>query len=228
MANVVIAGASRGIGLALVESYVEAGDHVFALCRNPSGADRLNDLAKGKPGAITVGEVDFADGVSIDRAGEAIGDTPVDLLINVAGIIRMESGPEDRNFDNWRESFEVMVVGPFHMTQALLGNLEKARGKVITVSSQVGASTWGTGGFYSYGAAKAAINLAMKSLAVDLEPRGIAVAVVHPGYVLTDMGGPDAEITPQESASGIRDVAARLTVKDTGSFWKWNGEPHPW
>jgi len=228
VANVVIAGASRGIGLALVESYVEAGDHVFALCRNPSGADRLNDLAKGKPGAITVGEVDFADGVSIDRAGEAIGDTPVDLLINVAGIIRMESGPEDRNFDNWRESFEVMVVGPFHMTQALLGNLEKARGKVITVSSQVGASTWETGGFYSYGAAKAAINRAMKSLAVDLEPRGIAVAVVHPGYVLTDMGGPDAEITPQESAGGIRDVAARLTVKDTGSFWKWNGEPHPW
>ncbi len=201
---------------------------MFALCRDPSGADRLNDLAKGKPGAITIGEVDFADGVSIDRAGEAIGDTPVDLLINVAGIIRMESGPEDRNFDNWRESFEVMVVGPFHMTQTLLGNLEKARGKVITVSSQVGASTWETGGFYSYGAAKAAINRAMKSLAVDLEPRGIAVAVVHPGYVLTDMGGPDAEITPQESAGGIRDVAARLSVKDTGSFWKWNGEPHPW
>lgn len=228
MANVVIAGASRGIGLALVQAYVEAGDHVFALCRNPAAAGDLNDLVRNHRGAITVGQVDFADGTSIDRAGDSIGDTPIDLLINVAGLIRMESGPEDRNFDNWRESFEVMVVGPFHMTQALLGNLASAKGKVVTISSQAGASTWAMGGFYSYAAAKAAVNRAMKSLAVDLEPRGIAVAVVHPGYVLTEMGGPDAEITPQESASGIRAVCETLTLKDTGSFWKWNGEPHPW
>src|SRR5690606_14828893 len=119
-------------------------------------------------GKVTLGAVDFADGASIDRAARQIGDAPVDLLLNVAGIIRAETGPEDSNFDNWRESFEVMVIGPFHMTQALLPNLESAGGKVITLSSQVGASTWETGGYYSYAASKAAINRAMQSLAVDL------------------------------------------------------------
>jgi NAD(P)-dependent dehydrogenase (short-subunit alcohol dehydrogenase family) len=228
MANIVIAGANRGIGLALTELYAGLGDHVFALCRNPDRADKLNELAKSQAGLITVGQVDFADGASIDRAANSIGSVPVDLLLNVGGIIRLESGPEDRNFDNWRDSFEVMVIGPFHMTQALLGNLERAKGKVLTVSSQVGASTWDIGGYYSYAAAKAAVNRAMKSLSVDLKPRGIAVGVVHPGYVLTDMGGPDAEITPQESAQGICGVAGRLNLENTGSFWKWNGEPHPW
>lgn len=227
MANIVIAGASRGIGLALVKSYAGDGNQVFALCRDPDGADKLREIAASK-GNIRIIGADMGDGDSIAHAAAAIGDAPVDLLINVAGIYRNESGPEDTNFDGWRESFEVMTIGPFRMTQALLPNLERAHGKVVSVTSQIGASTWPMGAMYSYGAAKAALNRVMKSLSIDLKPRGIAVGLVHPGYVQTDMGGPGADITPEESAAGIRAVAERLTLDTTGSFSKWNGEPHPW
>lgn len=227
MANIVIAGASRGIGFALAKAYAVEGDTVFALCRDPDGADKLKSLAQGRDNVRLIA-LDIGDGASIDRAAAAIGDAPLDLLINVAGLFHNETGPEDRNFDGWRESFEVMTIGPFRMAQALLPNLERAQGKVVSLSSQIGASTWPVGAMYSYGAAKAALNRVMKSLSIDLKPRGIAVAVVHPGYVQTDMGGPGADITPGESAEGIRKVARDLSLDTTGSFMKWNGEPHPW
>ena len=228
MATIVIAGASRGIGFTLAKLYAEAGDRVFALCRNPAGADALNALAGFSDGRVTVGAIDLGDGASIDRAAAAIGDVPVDLLLNVGGIFYGETGPEDRNYDAWRESFEVMCLGPFRMVQNLLPNLERARGKALTVSSQLGASPWPYGGMYSYSAAKAALNRAMRALSIDVKERGIAVCTVHPGYVQTDMGGPDADITALESASGIRDVAAKMNLDNTGTFWKWNGEVHPW
>ncbi|MDX3899672.1 MAG: SDR family oxidoreductase [Sphingobium sp.] len=230
MATIVIAGASRGIGLALVRHYAQAqaGNRIFAWCRNPAGADALNALAAQSGGAIDVGTLDMADGESIDRAAASLGGMPVDLLLNVGGLLHRESGPEDRAFDGWRESFEVMVIGPFRLTQALLPNLTGAQGKVLSVTSQIGASTWTSGGLYSYGAAKAALNRVMKSLAVDLKDRGIAVGVVHPGHVQTDMGGASAAITPDQSAEGIAKVASALTLDRTGGFFNWTGEPHPW
>lgn len=227
MGNVVVAGASRGIGLSLVEVYAEAGDRVFALCRNPGSADELNEIASANR-SVTVLECDIANARSIANACSEIGDLPVDVLINVAGIFRNSTGPEDNDFDDWRESFEVMVIGPFQMTLALLPNIERAKGKVMSLSSQAGASTWQLGGMYSYTASKAALNRAMRSLAFDMRERGVAVGLVHPGYVLTDMGGPDAEITARESAEGIRNVIDALSLENAGGFWNWNGEPHAW
>jgi len=99
---------------------------------------------------------------------------------------------------------------------------------VINITSQIAASTWPTGGFYAYGAAKAGLNRMMRSVAVDLRDRGIIVGLVHPGWVQTDMGGPNAEITSQESAEGIRKVTQAWTLDRSGDFLKWNGETHPW
>lgn len=228
MDTVVIVGANRGIGLALTTLYANAGDRVFGLCRDPGSAGELKKLAETSGGAVTVGAVDMADDTSVARAAEAIGDTPIDLLLNVGGIFRNAVSPEDTDFADWRESFEVMTIGPFRMSVALLPNLERARGKILSLSSQAGASTWPMGGIYPYVAAKAALNRSMASLAIDLKDRGIAVGLVHPGYVLTDMGGPDAEITAQESATGIREVARNLNLENSGGFWNWNGEPHAW
>lgn len=229
MANIVIAGASRGIGFTLAKLYAEAGDRVFALCRTPETAEALKELAASSNGQVTVGQVDLGDGASIDRAAAALGDIPVDLLLNVGGIFHGETGPEDRDFDHWREAFEVMCIGPFRMVQALLPHLERAKkGKALTVSSQLAASPWPYGGMYSYSAAKAALNRVMRALAIDVKERGIALGTVHPGYVQTDMGGPGADITPLESASGIRAVASNMTLENSGTFWKWNGEVHPW
>ncbi len=126
------------------------------------------------------------------------------------------------------EAFEVMTVGPFRIAQTFLPNLEKAKGKVMTVTSQLGASTWPMGGYYSYGASKAAVNRVMRSMAFDLKDKGVYVGVVHPGHVKTDMGGEGAEIEVEESASGIRNVTANLTADNTGGFFKWNGQAHPW
>jgi len=234
MANIVITGANRGIGLALVKNYLASGDHVHALCRHPEQAQELAKLAASSAGQLTLHPVDMANGASIDAVGQMLGDTPVDVLLNVAGIIggRTDSLANttftDDDFDDWRNAFEVMTIGPFRLTQVLLPNLLAAKGKVMTVSTQIAASTWDRGGMYAYGATKAAVNRLMLSVAIDLKAQGISVAMIHPGYVQTDMGGPNAEITPQESAAGIKAVVEKLNLETSGSFFKWNGELHPW
>lgn len=228
MANIVIAGASRGVGLALVEAYAKGGDNVLALCRDPDGAEKLNALAQSGCGAVKVGQIDITDAASVDRAAAAVGDDAVDVLINVAGIYQNETCPEDNDFDHWRHSFEAMAIGPFRVVLAFLPALERSGGKVMNVSSQLAASPWPYGGMYSYSAAKAALNRTMRGLSIDVKDRGVAIGLVHPGYVQTDMGGPGADITPRESAEGIRAVTAGLSLENSGGFWKWTGEVHPW
>lgn len=234
MANIVITGANRGIGLALVEAYLLGEDRVYAFCRKPDQAVELAQLAAGAGGQLTLHPLDMADGVSISSVVSVLGDAPVDVLLNVAGIIggRLDSvlgAPfTEKDFDDWREAFEVMTIGPFRLAQTLLPNLLAAKGKVMTVSSQVAASTWPYGGMYAYATTKAGVNRLMLSLAIDMKEKGVCVATVHPGYVQTDMGGPNAEITSQESAAGIKSVVEKLTMDNTGGFFKWNGELHSW
>lgn len=234
MANIVITGANRGIGFALVKSYVTTGNRVYAFCRSPEQATELAQLAANTGGQLTLHPLDMADGNSIAAVANVLEDTPVDVLLNVAGITggRMDNLLDkpftEEDFAGWREAFEVMTIGPFRLTQALLPNLIAAKGKVMTVSSQIAASTWPYGGMYAYGATKAGVNRVMRSLAIDLKDKGVCVASVHPGYVQTDMGGPNADITPQESAAGIKSVVENLNLDSTGGFFKWNGELHDW
>ena len=227
MATIAITGAARGIGLELTRQYAAAGDQLLAFCRNPQKADALNRLA-AETGKVRVIAMDVGDDASVKRAAAEAGDAPIDILLNVAGI----SGPsrpelESSDWAMWQESFNVMTMGPLRVLQALLPRLQ-AGAKVINITSQIAASTWPTGGFYAYGAAKAGLNRMMRSVAVDLRDRGIIVGLVHPGWVQTDMGGPNAEITPQESAEGIRKVTQAWTLDRSGDFLKWNGETHPW
>lgn len=234
MANIVITGANRGIGFALVKAYLIGGNRIYAFCRNPQQADELNQLAASAGGQLTLHALDMADGASVDAMAEVLGDAPVDVLLNVAGVVGgradslLDKPFTEEDFNDWRTAFEVMTIGPFRLTQALLPNLVIAQGKVMTVSTQIAASTWPYGGMYAYGATKAGSNRLMRSLAIDLKQKGVAVANIHPGYVQTDMGGPSAEITPQESAAGIKAVTDALTLEATGGFFKWNGEEHVW
>jgi len=234
MSNVVITGANRGIGLALVKAYADAGDRVYALCRSPEKAEELSQLASASNGKVSLHQVDVGNAQSTKEAVKAIGDVPVDVLLNVAGILGGDPGSildvdfTEEKFDDWRDAFEVMTIGPFRLAQGLLPNLLKAKGKVMTVSSQLAASTWPYGGYYAYGATKAGVGRVMRSMAIDLKDKGVYVASIHPGYVQTDMGGPDAEITPAESAAGIKKVVEALNENNTGDFFKWNGEHHAW
>jgi len=229
MSNIVITGANRGIGLELARQYAQAGNSVFAFCRTPTPADALNALAQSSNGRVSVHAMDVSDDASIQAAARAIGDRPVDVLINNAGI----GGGKDQSLDQadtaaWMEAFQVMAIGPFRVIQAFLGNLKKAADpKVLTITSQIGATTWPMGGYYVYASAKAAVNRVMIAMARDLKGQ-VNVALVHPGWVRTDMGGPNADLSAEESAAGIRSVIASLTPVDSGKFYKWNGDIHPW
>ena len=225
--NVLITGTSRGIGLELARQYAQDGARVLACCRSPQSTEALQGLAK--TGRVSVHAMDVADENSIRAAAREIGDRPLDILINNAGI----SGGKNQSLDNidtadWLQAFQAMSIGPFRVVQAFRENLRRAENpKIVTVTSQIGASTWGSGGIYVYASAKAAVNRVMQSLARDLKDEAI-VALVHPGWVRTDMGGANADISPEESAAGIRKLAAGLTRADTGKFYKWNGDIHPW
>jgi NAD(P)-dependent dehydrogenase (short-subunit alcohol dehydrogenase family) len=229
MLNVLITGTNRGIGLELTRQYAKDGDRVFACCRSPQTAEELNRLAKQSNGRITVQAMDVSDEKSIEAAAKAIGDQPIDILINNAGVKGGEHQSLDRiDTAEWMETLKVMVIGPFRVVQAFLRNLEMAENpKIMTVTSQIGASTWPMGGSYAYASAKAGLNRLMRSLAIDLKDRAI-VNLIHPGWVRTDMGGPNADIAPEESAAGIRKVIASVTKADSGKFYKWTGDIHPW
>lgn len=228
MATVAITGAGRGIGLEITRQHVEAGDRVLALVRNPEGASALADLAAASGGKLTVHQMDVGNEASV-RAGAAdSGSDAVDVLYNVAGVAGPEGAElESADWDAWDDTFRIMVQGPLRVLQAFLPRLG-AGSKVINISSQLAASTWPYGGYYAYAGAKAALNRTMRSVAIDLKDKGVIVGLVHPGWVQTEMGGDGADITPTESAAGIRKVAADWTLETSGDFLKWNGEPHAW
>lgn len=228
MANVAITGAGRGIGLELARQHVAAGDQVMALVRDPARASDLSELAGSSGGRLSVHAMDVADDGSVRAGSASTGEGPIDLLYNVAGVAG-PAGPELERADwaAWDEVFAISVQGPLRVLQAFLPRLGEGS-KVINFSSQLGASTWPMGGYYAYASAKAALNRLMRSVAIDLKDRGIIVGLVHPGWVRTDMGGPQGDISPQESASGVRQLAADWTIADSGAFKNWNGEPHAW
>lgn len=228
MATVAITGAGRGIGLELAKQHLAAGDRVLALVRNPQGADAVNALAASSGGKLTVHAMDVGDDASVKSGAASTGDGKIDILYNVAGVTGpMAAELEGANWAEWQDTFNIMIMGPLRVMQGFLPRLG-AGSKVINITSQLAASTWPYGGFYAYGAAKAGLNRMMRSVALDVKDRGIVIGLVHPGWVQTDMGGPDAEITPQESAAGIKAIAEGWTLDESGDFKKWNGEAHPW
>jgi NAD(P)-dependent dehydrogenase (short-subunit alcohol dehydrogenase family) len=228
MANVAITGAGRGIALELARQHLAQGDRVYALARDPGGADALNALAAESNGLLTVHAMDVGDDASVKAGAASTGAAPIDILYNVAGVTGV-AAPELESTDwaQFDDAINVMVKGPLRVLQAFLPRM-KAGSKVMNFSSQLAASTWPYGGFYAYVVAKAGLNRMMRSIAIDLKPRGIIVGIIHPGYVQTDMGGPAADITPQDSATGVRKLAERWTLDKSGDFYRWNGEEHPW
>ena len=230
MATVLITGANRGIGLELTKRYLSRGDTVLACCRDPNAATALNELAD--TGDLTVIGVAVADAASVAGLKEAAGDRPIDILINNAGA----PGPApdqqalmSMDFDGWAEAFSVNTMAPLRVLQALHENLKAAgSAKAATITSQMGALDLNWPVMYAYCSSKAAVNKVMRMASVELAKDNIAVNLIHPGHVRTDMGGPNGEIDTVESATGIIDVIDALTLETTGSFTKWNGEPHAW
>ncbi|QCF24782.1 SDR family oxidoreductase [Hydrocarboniclastica marina] len=221
MANtVVITGANRGIGLEMARLWHARGERVIAVCRTPSQA--LGDL-----GVEIIEGIDVTRPEDIDTLRQKLANEQIDLLYNNAGILTDES-LDNPNWDQILRQFEVNALGPLRVTHALLDRMSK-NGKVGVMTSRMGSVADNTsGGRYGYRMSKAALNAAGKSLAMDLKPRGIAVAILHPGFVQTEMTGNQGNLKPEEAAERLIQRLDELNLDNTGTFWHSDGSVLPW
>jgi NAD(P)-dependent dehydrogenase (short-subunit alcohol dehydrogenase family) len=219
VAIVLVTGANRGIGLQLCKQLAERGDAVIAVCREAS--DELSELD-----VRLIDGIDVSSGTAVETLRQELDGQPIDVLINNAGILRRDTFG-DIDYDIMTEQYRVNTLGPLRVTEALADNLHEGS-KVAIVSSRVGSiEDNGSGGNYGYRASKAAVNMIGTNLKHELLPRGIAVALLHPGLVATDMTG-GSGIAPADSARGLIERVDELTLENTGGFWHAEGYTLPW
>lgn len=217
----VVTGANRGIGLALTRELHQRGYDVVAACRKATPT--LSALS-----VEVVDGVEVTNPAGIERLARAVANRNIDVLINNAGILRWSDKLESLDVAGIREQFEVNALGPLLVTAALRTRLPQGA-KVALITSRMGSiDDNSSGGFYGYRMSKAALNMAGKSLAHDLEPQGVAVAILHPGMVKTEMVGDHGQVEPEQAAKGLLARIDALTLKTSGSFWHANGERLPW
>ena len=222
--TVLVTGANRGLGLEFARQYHAAGWRVIATARNPAAATDLRALG------VRVLQLDVADPASIAGLADELEGQPIDLLINNAGIFPRVNTLADTDFDGVAQTLEVNLIGPMRVTLALLPNLRRAETRqIVSITSGLGSITNNDSGrYYGYRESKAGLNMFTRSLAVELAGEGFACIVMSPGWVRTDMGGPNAQLAPQESIAGMRAVIDKLTPAETGTFWNYDGQQLPW
>jgi len=219
MPTVLITGANRGIGLEFARQYRADGWQVIAAARAPEKATELQ--ATG----ARVEALDTADPDSIKALASRLAGDVIDVLIANAGVY-----PHGLDAAGWAGAFATNCIGPTLLAQALLPNLRSGGlRRMVAITSLMGSITDNnSGGSIAYRSSKAALNAAWHSLAIDLRPEGVIAAVLHPGWVQTDMGGRGAPIDPQTSVSGLRQVIAGLTPEQSGGFFNYDGQRLPW
>jgi len=222
-----ITGASRGIGLELASQLAARGEDVIATARDPGGSPELKRLG------VRVEPLDVCDPASAEALARAIEGAPIDVLINNAGVQHHDMSLGRVDVDAMMDVYRTNAIGPLVVTRALLDRIRQSeRRLVINISTNL-ASIAGNrspkrGGWYAYRASKAALNMLTVNLAHELEADGITCVAIHPGWVRTDMGGPEAPLSAEQSAAGILRVIDGLSPSDTGRFVDYRGEPMPW
>lgn len=230
MPTVLVTGANRGLGLEFTRQYLAEGHAVIALCREPSRAKDLQSMARGSKGALTLVAADVTDGDSVRRAAVEVQGA-VDILINCAGVIGARGqrlGSID--YEDWRHVLDVNLMGPARVCEAFLEHVARSERRVtVTITSGMGSLADNTsGGSIPYRTSKAAVNMLMRSAAIDLKARGITCVVVNPGWVKTDMGGPNATLSPEESVAALRRLIERLGPAESGRFYNHDGREYAW
>jgi len=220
MGTVLVTGANRGIGLSLVKLLQARGDKVIAACRRET--PELTAL-----GVEVASGVDVSSDKSVNLLVEKLGGRALELVINNAGLLTSEGFP-NVDFAAIQKQIEVNAYGPLRVTAKLVPNLKRGA-KVALITSRMGSiADNSSGGMYGYRMSKAALNAAGKSLALDLAPRGVAVAILHPGYVKTDMTDNHGTVLPDDAARDLLKRIDELTLQNSGTFWHANGEVLPW
>ncbi|MBB64633.1 MAG: short-chain dehydrogenase [Waddliaceae bacterium] len=229
--HILITGANRGLGLEFVKQYLEAGEQVTATCRQLDQARDLQSLKEAYPNKLQILPLDVGDGESVRNLSKALKGKVVDILVNNAGAYAGKGeGFGNLGYEDWLENLAINTLGPIRVAEALKDNvLASEHKKFVFITSKMGSIGDNQGGgAYQYRSSKAALNAAAKSMARDLREDGAIILMMHPGWVVTDMGGPDAMIKPPESISGMRKVIDVAALDDSGGFYTYAGETVPW
>ncbi len=228
--TILITGANRGIGLKLTEQFAEDGWQVLACCRNPADAGQLQALTETDL-AIELHALDVTNYEQMATLANQLGNRPIDILLSNAGIYGSKGvGFGEVDAEEWRQVLEVNTIAPLMLVQTLVEQVAASQQKLVAViSSKVGSiADNSSGGSYIYRSSKTAVNQVVKSLSVDLSGRNISVISLHPGWVKTDMGGSNAEISTDESVSGLKSILQSAGPAQSGQFIEFNGNSIPW
>jgi NAD(P)-dependent dehydrogenase (short-subunit alcohol dehydrogenase family) len=228
--RLVVTGANRGLGLGLARLCGARGDEVWATARRPAEATALAALARASNGRVHVHALDLRDDAQVAALAAALGDSPVDVLVNNAGVAgAWRAGLADFDAAEALATFDINALGAIRMTRALMANLRAARGKVVNMTSLMGSiADNGSGRAYAYRMSKAALNMATSNFAHELRGFGGVAIALHPGWVKTDMGGAGALEEVDDVIARIVDKIDRMGPDDSGRFWHAKGQELPW
>jgi NAD(P)-dependent dehydrogenase (short-subunit alcohol dehydrogenase family) len=225
--TVLVTGSGRGLGLEFVRSWLARGASVIATARGPGDSEELEALHNEHRDRLRVLQLDVLDERSIELLPSGVGRTPIDLLINNAGVLHVET-LTSMDMAPILEQFRVNALGALQVTCALLSHLAEGA-RIVNITSRMGSLEENTsGGYYGYRMSYAALNMATRGLAVDLKSRGITVVAMHPGVVQTDMTRGFGMLTAAESVAGMNEVISTLTLEQTGQFLHYQGSRLPW
>ena len=228
--TILITGANRGIGLELTEQFAQDGWQVLACCRNPADAGQLQALTK-RDLAIEIHALDVTNYEQMATLADRLGNRPIDILLSNAGIYGSKGvGFGEVDAEEWRKVLEVNTIAPLMLVQTFIEQVAASQQKLVAViSSKVGSiADNSSGGSYVYRSSKTAVNQVVKSLSIDLADRDITVISLHPGWVKTDMGGSNAEISTDASVSGLKSILLSAGLAQSGQFIEFNGSSIPW
>ena len=231
MPTALITGANRGLGLEFARQYLADGWNVYAACRDPNSASKLRQLADASGHKLQILALDVTELASIKAAAAELDGKVLDLLLNNAGVMGIR-GQTIGNIDYaaWAKVLDANTMGPMRVSEAFVDHVARSERKlIVTLTSGMGSLADNTsGGSIAYRSSKAAVNMVMRSLAIDLAPRGITCVVVNPGWVRTDMGGAHATLTPAESVSMLRRLIETLGPAESGKFFNYDGRAYAW
>lgn len=227
--NIVVTGAARGIGLELCKQLIAMNHRVFACKRPSSDTSELMALLLQHSHLISIHDLDVSSMESCKQFADSLGDTPLDALINNAGIFKDRNSSIDTlDLDAFTEVLDINTTGPLRVLQSLMVQLRQAKNPVVlNISSIMGALSVSGTSAHAYRTSKAALNKAMQVVATELHPEGIRIINAHPGWVRTDMGGSSADIATSESAQGLIELLNK-PLDASGGFFNYNGQPMNW
>lgn len=229
MPTILVTGANRGLGLEFVRQYAADGDRVIAACRTPVKADALVAIAAASGGRVTVHPLDVTEEGSVAAFKSVLGDQPLDIVIANAGTYGgARQDWDDMDFDAWARTLAVNLMAPMRLAGITHRNLAAHGGKFIAITSGMGSNANAGGGMHAYRTSKAGLNKLVSTLAQDWRSDGIVAVPVSPGWVKTDMGGPDAPLSPAQSVGAMRKVIAGLTLAQSGKLFDYDGAALAW